>query len=94
MAYEKLSVIKPEMTFVATANSVIEPKIIQKVRLEAPNCEIFSFSHTPSVENDRPTEVKTSSSLNSISLNDSENREEGPEKALKELIKWSRHTSG
>jgi len=82
------------MTFVATANSVIEPKIIQKVRLEAPNCKIFSFSHAPSVENDRPTEVKTSPSLNSISLNDSENREEGSEEALKELIKWSRHTSG
>ena len=94
MTYERLSAIQPEMTFVATANSVIEPKIIQKVRHEAPNCKIFSFSHAPSVENDRPTEVKTSIGVNSISSNDSENQEESPEEALKELIKWSRHTSG
>ena len=94
MAYEKLTSIKPEMTFVATANSIIEPKIIQKVRHEAPNCKIYSFSHSPSVENDRPTEVQTSQDTTSISGKNSENEKDDAEEALKELIKWSRHTSG
>ena len=71
-----------------------DPLVYDDMYILKENCKIFSFSHAPSVENDRPTEVKTSLSSNSISLNDTENREENPEEALKELIKWSRHTSG
>ena len=51
MGYEKLSAINPEMTFVATANSIIEQKIIQNVRLKRQIVKFF-FHHTPSIEND------------------------------------------
>ena len=94
MAYENLEALSPDITFVATANSVIEPKIIQKIRHEAPNCEVFSFSHTPSVDNDRPTEVASAHGKAAISSTNYSNGERSGKESLDELIRWSRHTSG
>ena len=94
MAHEKLSSVKPEITFVATANSVIDPSIIQKTREQMTNCKIFSFFHSQSVTNDLPTELvnNTTDGDKPISKTDT-NQIEGRTE-MEELLRWSRHTPG
>ena len=92
MAYEKLSRLKPEITFVATANTVIEPAIIQKTREQTTSCKILSFYHSQSVQNDLPTElVSLDPNVDEpTSMKETQNIEGVAE--MEELLRWSRHT--
>lgn len=92
MAYEKLLELKPEITFVATANSVIEPAIIQKTREQRSNCKIFSFFHSQSVQNDLPTEVVNNGPGEREPMSKSETSQIEGKAEMEELLRWSRHT--
>ena len=92
MAYEKLGELKPEITFVATANSVIEPAIIEKTREQMSNCKIFSFYHSQSVQMDSPTDTVNIHPLGHQPISKTKSNQSEGREVMEELLKWSRHT--
>ena len=92
MAYEKLSRLKPEITFVATANTVIEPAIIQKTREQTTSCKILSFYHSQSVQNDLPTELVSLDPNVDEPTSMKETKDIEGVAEMEELLRWSRHT--
>lgn len=93
-SYEETSHIDLDVFVVATANAVIEPQIVSKIRETVLECNVVAFSHEVSVEVDRPTSTKQSQNGHATSAGSAGDALPPGEEALKDLIKWSRHTSG
>lgn len=93
-SYKDAKKLNLDVFVVATANAVIEPQIVNKIRETVPSCSIVTFSHEVSVEVDRPTLTEQSKNGHSKSLVLASKSLPTGEEALKDLMKWSRHTSG
>ena len=94
VGYDQIGDLDLDLAFVATANAVIEPQIVGSIRDELPNCAVVAFSHEQSVEADRPAVTKGPTESVSTTVSDDVAGHGEGETAVKELIKWARHTSG